>query len=84
VIDGDDRIGRVIDALQLPFVLLDKLHGKSRQSGIARTLDLPAPTTIYLAGAAGTVRDVHTVLLEERGFDAAWVRKKNFWGERRN
>ncbi|GGP18322.1 siderophore-interacting protein [Silvimonas iriomotensis] len=83
VIDGDDRIGRVIEALQLPFLQVDKRNGASRQSGIARTLDLPMPTTIYLAGAASTVRDVQNVLLTERGFETGWVRRKNFWGEHR-
>lgn len=81
-IEGDARVGAVVDALGLPFTWLDNRQQPSRLAAMARMLDEPQPATLYVAGAAHTVRSVQEVLLYERGFEARSVRKKNFWGER--
>ena len=82
-IEGDARIGAVVSVLGLPFTWLDTQRQPSRLAAMARMLDEPGPATLYIAGSASSVRSVQDVLLYERGFDPANVRRKNFWGERR-
>lgn len=84
VIEGNARLQPLLDRLWLPFTAVRRKPGDSTLIGIARTLDMPEVTTVYLAGAAQTVAAVNYVLTRERGLDSSGIRRKNFWGGRRH